>query len=391
MRTISVTLRRKALADGKRESLFFDYYPPIRNPKDSSKETRREYTGLRVYTNPTGPIEKDHNRHTLMLAERIRQKRENEVNRSEIYSDWERQQLDLINKGQASFIQWVENYIDGKNDEGWRAVFKYLKLYSGNNDVKFKDVTVQWCNGFREYLLNAYSRKGKHKIIKLSKNTAQSYFYKFRSVLREAYVGDKLQKDIRVKLNAMKTAKSVRQRLTLEELNLLAETPCKDPSLKTAALFCALTGVRMCDIKTLRWGQLQFDSGSGGWSLKFHQSKTEDEELLPISLQAYNILGTPGKFDDLILPGLKTSTVALNLKEWINAAGISKHITFHCFRHTFATLQLNHAGTNLAIISKMLGHKSIKTTQIYAEGSDEAMREASEKIKLNIPDSNESK
>ncbi|WP_245895588.1 tyrosine-type recombinase/integrase [Flavobacterium album] len=67
---------------------------------------------------------------------------------------------------------------------------------------------------------------------------------------------------------------------------------------------------------------------------------------------------------------------------WVQAAGITKHITFHCFRHTYATLQIA-GGTDLLTVSKMLGHKSVKTTQIYAKVVDQRKREATDKINLS--------
>ena len=71
------------------------------------------------------------------------------------------------------------------------------------------------------------------------------------------------------------------------------------------------------------------------------------------------------------------------LQQWIGAAGITKHITFHCFRHTFATLQLFNK-TDIYTVSKMLGHKDVKTTQLYAKVVDEAKQTAANKIKLDI-------
>lgn len=71
----------------------------------------------------------------------------------------------------------------------------------------------------------------------------------------------------------------------------------------------------------------------------------------------------------------------LYLKDWIKAAGITKHITFHCFRHTYATLQLA-AGTDLYTISKMLTHSNVATTQVYADVVNDLKRKASEQITL---------
>ena len=71
------------------------------------------------------------------------------------------------------------------------------------------------------------------------------------------------------------------------------------------------------------------------------------------------------------------------LQNWLKDAGITdKHITFHCFRHTYATLQIAQ-GTGIYTVSKMLTHKNVSTTQIYADLVDSKKREAAEAIKIN--------
>ncbi|MTT07048.1 tyrosine-type recombinase/integrase, partial [Proteus mirabilis] len=72
-----------------------------------------------------------------------------------------------------------------------------------------------------------------------------------------------------------------------------------------------------------------------------------------------------------------------DLRDWLKAAGITKHITFHCFRHTFATLQLFY-GTDIYTVSKLLGHRELKTTQIYTKVVDDAKRRAVNKITIEL-------
>ena len=69
------------------------------------------------------------------------------------------------------------------------------------------------------------------------------------------------------------------------------------------------------------------------------------------------------------------------LKHWLAEAGIGKQVTFHCFRHTFATLQIA-AGTDIYTVSKMLTHRNVSTTQIYAELVNEKKRESANRISL---------
>ena len=105
---------------------------------------------------------------------------------------------------------------------------------------------------------------------------------------------------------------------------------------------------------------------------------------LPISKQAFSLLGERGNPNDKVFEGLTYSAYTnKHLFQWIGSAGITKDITFHCFRHTFAILQLDK-GTDIYTVSKMLGHKDLKTTQIYAKVLDKNKRKASERIKLKF-------
>ena len=104
---------------------------------------------------------------------------------------------------------------------------------------------------------------------------------------------------------------------------------------------------------------------------------------MPISEQAYLICGEPAEPDRLVFEGLQDpSWINRPVKKWIEAAGIKKHITFHCSRHTFATLQLAN-GTDIYIVKGMLGHTNVKTTQIYAHIVDKDKRNAADAIQID--------
>ena len=152
--------------------------------------------------------------------------------------------------------------------------------------------------------------------------------------------------------------------------------------MKRAGLFSALTGLRFSDIEKLMWSEVININGKG-YYLKFKQLKTKGAEMMPISVETYNILGENGAPDEYVFNGLTYYDCSQNpiFSNWLISARITKHFTFHCFRHTFAVLQLIN-GTDIYTLSKMLGHKDIKTTMIYAHIVDEMKRGASEKIKL---------
>ena len=381
-----VKLRDKKISKG-RKSLYLDFYPPIPHP-ETGEPTRREFLGLYLFEKPKTPIDKRHNTETVQIAESIRQKRENFLNKPEIYDQYEKEQLIIQEQGQLCFVEYFEklaNKRKGSNHDNWTSALQYLKTFT-NESLKFIDLNEKFLEDFKEYLLTTKSNKSNKTT--LSQNSAVSYFNKVKATLKQAYKDGILQTDLNVKVSPIKPEETRREYLTFEELNSLVKTDCNNPLLKRAALFSALTGLRFSDIKKMTWSELEYIKEQG-YFLKFSQQKTKGVEDLPISEQAYSFTnGTANpkdmKQDKAVFEGLKYSAYHnKHLFQWIGAAGITKDITFHCFRHTFATLQLFN-GTDIYTISKMLGHKDLKTTLIYAKIVDEVKRKASNSIQLDL-------
>jgi integrase len=152
--------------------------------------------------------------------------------------------------------------------------------------------------------------------------------------------------------------------------------------MKRSALFSALTGLRHCDIQKMRWQEIQIAGDQA--RLNFTQQKTKGVEYMPISQQTLALCGESRQPNQLVFEDLPAlSWISRPLKKWLETAGITKKITFHCFRHTFAILQLSN-GTDIYTVSKMLGHTNVKTTQIYAKVVDEKKEKAAHVIRLNI-------
>lgn len=169
-------------------------------------------------------------------------------------------------------------------------------------------------------------------------------------------------------IDGFKTAEVAREYLTLEEVKKLAATPCNYPILKATFLFSCLTGLRKSDIEKLTWGEIH---KLGNFTrIIFRQKKTGGQEYLDISDQAAAYLGTRRNDVDRVFEGFTYgSWTSLELKRWALAAGITKNITFHCGRHTFAVMMLD-LGADIYTVSKLLGHRELSTTQIYAKVLD---------------------
>ena len=172
----------------------------------------------------------------------------------------------------------------------------------------------------------------------------------------------------------------VKDYLSVEDLYCLAETPCKIPVLKTASLFSCLTSLRLSDILTLCWEEI-VDFAAGGKCVHTITQKTKTEDIIPISDEALKLIEYSPEKKGLVFKGLKRCWTQVPMKEWIRSAGITKNITFHSYRRTFATLQ-GAAGTDIRTIQSMMAHKSITTTQRYMKVVDSNKREASNKITL---------
>ena len=135
----------------------------------------------------------------------------------------------------------------------------------------------------------------------------------------------------------------------------------------------------------LTWGEVY---QQGGYTrIIFKQKKTGGLEYLDISPQAAELMGTRGLSSDNVFGWIHSPSVTnYALQDWCIVAGIRKKITFHCGRHTFAVMMLD-LGVDIYTVSKLLGHKEISTTQIYAKVLDKNKQAAVDKIPSIIKES----
>jgi len=180
----------------------------------------------------------------------------------------------------------------------------------------------------------------------------------------------------------IKEEDTYRDYLTEEELQELSKTPCALPSLKRMAFFSVMTGLRFSDILNLQWENI-FQDKSQGYYIKLKEQKTGNIQNHFIPDNAYSLLLKEDTNEGSVFIDIKYTQITRPLKEWLDAAGMKKKISFHNFRHTYATLQLSK-GTDIYTLSKMLGHKNVSTTQIYGKVMDRQKIEASKKLNLNF-------
>ena len=371
---MKVHLRKRQHSKQGSVSLYLEIYKGTTQTAGGKTKGLREYEYLNLYLidKPRNPIDKQHNKDTLALAESIKSKRELEIKNG---------QFGFTNdfKSKTNFIEYfraqTEKRLHSEGNYGnWDSALKHLIKFAGKN-VSFKEVDRNFCERFKEYLTNEAKIKNGQN---LSSSAIASYYTKFRACLNKAVDEDVILKNPSLKVSTPRIIENKREYLTLDELKAIVKAECRYEVLKNAFLFSCLTGLRWSDVNKLQWSEVQ--NTNEGWKITFHQKKTKGLQYLDISEQARTYLGEPGKPDEKVFVGLKYSAyMNLALQRWIMTAGITKQITFHCARHTFAVLQLT-LGTEIFTLSKLLGHSELKTTQIYAKIVDEKKREAVNKI-----------
>lgn len=360
------------------KTVDFDKKRPARTTENSvSFKPKRDDNGIIV-------CKSENDRETMFYADSLRKLRQREYDNTELYNELDIIQQEEKERSQEDFLRYYELLIDKRhknNSESirvnWYRSIEFLKDFGGEK-IMFSQINTKFCENFKSYLLTAKSGSNKDAII--SQNTASTYFSVFKAALKEAFIDGYFTIDIAAKVKSIPHEESRREYLTLEELNTLVETPCELDVLKRAALFSALTGLRHSDIQKLTWNEIKIENDQA--RINFTQKKTKGVEYMPMSKQALQLCGEAGAPTDLVFKDLTNPAwISRPLKKWIASAGITKKITFHNFRHTFATLQLS-SGTDIYTVSKMLGHTNVKTTQVYAKVVDEKKNTASKAIHL---------
>lgn len=319
----------------------------------------RSYEYLHLYLSPE---KKDtaKNRQTLMLAEAICAKRLVEVRNGE-YGFKTPVAVRLLD-----YVQSIVQEKKGSTQRRYAALLAILKSYT-RTSMCVSDITPAWYSQF----MNRIAKLG------LAPNTMAVYSASMRYVINRAYREGILAANPIANIKGVGYEETNRTYLTADEVRRLVSTPCDNDATRRAFLFGCLTGMRHCDIRALTWADVHDQDGYT--RIIFRQRKTHGQEYLDISAQAASLMGERGNDTDVVFPLMSWGSVRKQLIAWGKRAKISKHVTFHTSRHTFAVLQLE-VGTDIYTVSKLLGHRELSTTQVYAKVIDKAKREAVDRM-----------
>lgn len=350
---MSVMIREKLLSNGK-ISLYLDIY----------YAGRRQYEFLGLHLLPKTQKNKQSNKQILELAEQIRLKRELEiVSTSHGIVSKVKRQIDLYTYFEQT-IQIKEQSDGLKNPNHYRNVLRHIKNFTENKVITLAQIDQKFLEGFKAYLAK-----------KVAHNTANVTMQKFKTVLRRAHKEGIIQKNPAEDLQKFNESEKIREYLTAAELVKLSNTPLDQQQVKLAFLFSCYTGLRLSDIKNLKWENVQ------GGRLTIRQKKTQNANYMSMNQTARNILGKLRDSNIIPLPSQKVftlpsnTTIGSHIRNWVKCAEINKKITFHCARHTFATLAITQ-GVDIYIVKELLGHNNIGTTQIYAKIVSEKKQQA---------------
>ncbi|WP_031209541.1 site-specific integrase [Marinobacter sp. EVN1] len=368
---ISIEIR-KPDTEGKRAIRLIYYGGSYTDPETGKRRHKRsrESLDLFLYDKPRTPAQRHHNKEAERAAEAIRAKRLYEYETG-------KHGLGGSNQLKASFFDYFQSITDEKaegsqsNHSVWVSTLKHLKVFHKLPDLTFEEVDQTFLERFRHYLIHTARTKSSSP---LSSNTQSAYFNKVRAALNQAEQQGLIHDNPVRRVKAIKPENNKRVYLTEEELRALAKAECRYEVLKRAFLFSACTGLRWSDVQKLTWREVErfYD----GYRVVFRQKKTKGLQYLDVNKTAVSLMGHPSDPQERVFKGLKYSSWHnMELMRWAMAAGITKKITFHSARHTFAVIQLSR-GVDIYSVSRLLGHSELRTTEIYADIIETKQREA---------------
>lgn len=371
-------LLEKNLSDGN-IALYLDYYlgrntvyDEKRGAMVSKVQRKREFLKLTILANPRTPIERQTNRETYELARKIRFEREQEFKENMLG-------YRLRKERTINFLDYFQAYNDRYTKKDVRMMkgvlvrfidFLKIEYPQYSTYLKPEQITKDMVSLFVEYLQSRSKGEG-----------ALDYYSKFKKVINYAVDNDVIArnpcKGIVCKCDKQVLRKDV---LSLDEMQALISTHYdnENPEIRRAFILCLYTGIRFCDVQDLKYSNVDYSNKI----LSFEQNKTKGHSansgvVIPLNDDLLQLIGEPNteQYAQETIFRLPSATMCLKaLRRWTKRAGITKHITWHCARHSFAVNILNN-GANIKTVASLLGHSGLKHTEKYTRAVD-SLKEA---------------
>jgi integrase len=305
---------------------------------------KRPSTGIFIYKRPKDQIQRNHNKEALALLE---------TKKSQVTIEQQAIGSAFIpsHKFKANFLEYFQEYVELNKRKGNRHLsnsLKQFKLFIKKDFIAPIDITENFCKRFRQFLLDKFTGE-----------TPGGYYARFKWVVKAATSDGYFIKNPTEQVFA-KSNPSVRMKENLEvdEYLKLLNTACINQEVKAAFTFSCYTGLRWVDVKKLEWK----DIADGVLTTRIIQAKTGR----PVTLTLHDIAKS-------ILENQKAKAKAANkesryvfhlptangankvLGQWLNTAGIDKHVTWSCARLSFSIL-LQDRNVDDATVAYLMGH-----------------------------------
>lgn len=334
----------------------------------------RRGLGLYLWESPRSAAEKEENKQSLILARSVYSQQEADALRDkEGYLLKQKQ-------GDRDFLAYADNYLREYDKKDVRVIASALRAFRAflastdeyctfTHSLPFKVLSRPMMQEFADYLMK--TRKGEG---------ALTIYKRFKKILNHAIDADGLLMrnpcaGVRIIADNSTIRKEILSPAEISQL-LAYHHPQQSQEVRRAFIFSLFTGMRFCDVNALTWESVDMPNGV----IRYEQSKTAGHSsassvTIPITPTLLSVLGEPGPRSALVFR-LPSYTMCLKcLKRWCKGAGIAKHITWHCARHTYGTGLLAD-GANIEVVRQLLGHASLEMTQKYLRAVDAQKRAA---------------
>jgi integrase len=332
---IMVKIRSKKTTKGS-FALYLDIY--------NKGKRYKEYLKIHVsqdYTKQKNPKPKGEDTKKWALANEVRAERE----------------ISLLREGfgfipaslkKASFIKYFEN---NAIDTTKKSSLHKLKEFVKGKDILFQEITPQFLEKFKSYLLS-----------QVASSSAHTYFAKMKYVWNKAIKEGIVSNNPFLSITIKKTPKKPIVYLTEEEVKIIFQTKEVIPEvIRQAFLFSCFCGYRISDIRNLKWSNIKDKS------IEIVMIKGGEFLSTPLNSTLENILAQRPKDGEYVFGDLPSKTeVSSKLKVLGAYLRFDKNMYFHLARHTFGTLALTK-GMDIYEVSKLMGHKGIQMTMHYAK------------------------